>query len=85
MGAVIIGGAKSLWGTTFGVFIIYGIQSMFLSRIPFFIENPAFMTMVTGVLIILVVMFFPGGFAQIAMQAGQWLKGKGGKKKGGAA
>lgn len=77
LGAVIIGGAKSLWGTTFGVFIIYGIQSMFLSRIPFFIENPAFMTMVTGVLIILVVMFFPGGFAQIAMQAGQWL----GKKK----
>ena len=85
LGAVIIGGAKSLWGTTFGVFIIHGIQSMFLSRIPFFIENPAFMTMVTGVLIILVVMFFPGGFAQIAMQAGQWLKGKGGKKKGGAA
>ena len=85
LGAVIIGGAKSLWGTTFGVFIIYGIQSMFLSRIPFFIENPAFMTMVTGVLIILVVMFFTGGFAQIAMQAGQWLKGKGGKKKGGAA
>ena len=85
LGAVIIGGAKSLWGTTFGVFIIYGIQSMFLSRIPFFIENPAFMTMVTGVRIILVVMFFPGGFAQIAMQAGQWLKGKGGKKKGGAA
>ena len=85
LGAVIIGGAKSLWGTTFGVFIIYGIQSMFLSRIPFFIENPAFMTMVTRVLIILVVMFFPGGFAQIAMQAGQWLKGKGGNKKGGAA
>lgn len=77
LGAVIIGGAKSLWGTTFGVFIIYGIQSMFLSRIPFFIENPAFMTMVTGVLIILVVMFFPGGFAQIIHQAKQRL----GKKK----
>lgn len=65
LGAVIIGGAKSLWGTTFGVFIIYGLQSMFLSNIPFFRENPAFITMVTGVLIILVVMFFPGGFAQI--------------------
>ena len=77
LGAVIIGGAKSLWGTTFGVFIIYGIQSMFLSRIPFFIENPAFMPMVTGVLIILVVMFFPGGFAQIIHQAKQRL----GKKK----
>ena len=85
LGAVIIGGAKSLWGTTFGVFIIYGLQAMFLSKIPFFVENPAFIILVTGVLIIVVVMFFPGGFAQIAMQAGQWLKGKGGKKKGGAA
>lgn len=68
LGAVIIGGAKSLWGTTFGVFIIYGLQSMFLSNIPFFRENPAFITMVTGVLIIQVVMFFPGGFAQIVSQ-----------------
>ena len=68
LGAVIIGGAKSLWGTTFGVFIIYGLQSMFLSNIPFFRENPAFITMVTGVLIILVVMFFPGGFAQMVSQ-----------------
>lgn len=76
LGAVIIGGAKSLWGTTFGVFIIYGIQSMFLSRIPFFIENPAFMTMVTGVLIILVVMFFPGGFAQMVVSLRSYFKKK---------
>lgn len=73
LGAVIIGGAKSLWGTTFGVFIIYGLQSMFLSKIPFFVENPAFITMVTGVLIIVVVMFFPGGFAQIVTQLRGWL------------
>lgn len=76
LGAVIIGGAKSLWGTTFGVFIIYGIQSMFLSKIPFFQQNPAFITMVTGVLIIIVVMFFPGGFAQIALQLKLWAKKK---------
>lgn len=68
LGAVIIGGAKSLWGTTFGTFIIYGLQAMFLSNIPFFRENPAFITMLTGVLIIVVVMFFPGGIAQLASQ-----------------
>ncbi len=68
LGAVIIGGAKSLWGTTFGAFIIYGLQAMFLNKIPFFQQNPAFITMLTGVLIILVVMFFPGGFAQIVSQ-----------------
>lgn len=76
LGAVIIGGAKSLWGTSFGVFIIYGIQSMFLSKIAFFNKNPAFITMITGLLIILVVMFFPGGFAQIATQVKLWLKKK---------
>ena len=65
LGAVIIGGAKSLWGTTLGVFIVYGIQSMFLSKIPFFQENPAFITMVTGLLIVVVVMFFPGGLMQL--------------------
>ena len=76
LGAVIIGGSKSLWGTSFGVFIIYGVQSMFLSKIAFFQENPAFITMVTGVLIVLVVMFFPGGFAQIAAQAKAKIKAK---------
>ena len=67
LGAVIIGGAKSLWGTAFGTFAIYGLQSMFLSKIQFFTENPAFITMVTGLLIIVVVMFFPGGFAQMVL------------------
>lgn len=65
LGAVVIGGAKSLWGTIFGVFFIYGIQSVFLSKIRFFVGYPAFMTMVTGVLMILVVMYFPGGFARM--------------------
>ena len=76
LGAVIIGGAKSLWGSTFGIFIIYGIQSIFLSRIDFFNKNPAFITMITGLLIILVVMFFPGGFAQIVLEIKTRIKGR---------
>ena len=63
-----------LWGTAFGTFVIYGLQSMFLSKIQFFIDNPAFITMVTGLLIIVVVMFFPGGFAQMVMSLRGWIK-----------
>ena len=74
LGAVIIGGAKSLWGTTLGAFIVYGIQSMFLSKIPFFQENPAFITMLTGLLIVVVVMFFPGGLMQLFGQVGASIK-----------
>ena len=76
LGAVIIGGAKSLWGTTFGAFIIYGLQSMCLSKIRFFVDNPAFITMITGLLIIVVVMFFPGGFAQMLASLRAWLRKK---------
>lgn len=83
LGGVIIGGAKSLWGSTFGIFMIYGIQSMFLSRIEFFQKNPAFITMVTGLFIILVVMFFPGGFAQIVLELRLWLKRLAGKRREG--
>lgn len=74
LGAVIIGGSKSLWGTTVGAFIIYGLQSMFLSKIEFFKNNPAFITMVTGLLIILVVMLYPGGIAQMVSNLRAWIR-----------
>lgn len=67
LGAVIIGGAKSLWGTLFGTLFVFGLQDLFLMDIPFFVENPAITTIFVGILMILVVMFFPGGFAQIVL------------------
>lgn len=76
LGAVIIGGAKSLWGTVFGVFFIYGFQQIILVDIPFFKNNPEFISLVTGVLLILVVMFYPGGFAQMLFNFKWWIKKK---------
>ena len=65
LGAVIVGGSRSLWGTSIGVLLIFGIQSIFLINIPFFQEHPEFMGLVSGVLLIIVVMFYPGGLAQL--------------------
>ena len=65
---VIIGGTKSIWGAIFGTFLIYGIESMFLINIPFFRENPDFIDMLSGVLVILVVMFYPGGLSQLVLE-----------------
>ncbi|MDD3831331.1 MAG: branched-chain amino acid ABC transporter permease [Clostridia bacterium] len=65
LGAVIIGGAKSIWGVLAGTFIMYGLSPMFLSDVKFLTENPTFITLFTGFLIILVVMFYPGGLAQL--------------------
>ena len=65
---VIIGGTKSIWGTIFGTFLIYGIESMFLINIPFFKENPDFIDLLCGILVILVVMFYPGGLSQLMLE-----------------
>ena len=68
LGAVIIGGTKSIWGTVGGTFIIYGIDKMFLQDIEFFRTNPTLITLFCGVLVVLVVMFYPGGLAQLVME-----------------
>ena len=68
LGAVIIGGTKSIWGTVGGIFIIYGIDKMFLQDIAFFRENPTLITLFCGLLVVLVVMFYPGGLAQLVME-----------------
>lgn len=65
LAAVIIGGYRSIWGALFGSFVMFGLQTMFLNRVPFLQENPEFITFVSGLLVILVVMFYPGGLAQL--------------------
>ena len=68
LGAVIIGGSKSLWGVILGVMILFGIQPLFLNEIEFFEKNPSFMGLVSGILIVVIVMFFPGGLSQLFLE-----------------
>ena len=74
LAAVIIGGYKSIWGAVFGSFVMYGMQTAILQKIPFFAENPEIITFIAGALVIIVVMFFPGGLAQLLLEAKTKLK-----------
>ena len=69
LAAVIIGGYKSIWGAVFGSFVMYGMQTAILQDIEFFAKNPEFITFISGALVIVVVMFFPGGLAQLLLEA----------------
>lgn len=80
LAAVIIGGYRSIWGSVLGTFVMYGMQSTLLSRIAFLQENPEFITFIAGILVILVVMFYPGGLAQLAQELVALVK-KGLKKR----
>jgi branched-chain amino acid transport system permease protein len=61
LAAVVIGGTKNIWGVLIGTFIIYGLKDLVFIHIPFFQTYKNAYLMVNGLLIILVVMFYPGG------------------------
>ncbi len=68
LAAVIIGGYKSIWGAVFGTFVMYGMQTVVLNNVEFLANNPVIITFVSGILVILVVMFYPGGLAQLVVE-----------------
>ena len=74
LAAVIIGGYKSIWGAVFGSFVMYGMQTVVLNNIEFLAKNPVIITFVSGILVILVVMFYPGGLAQLVAELGVKIK-----------
>ena len=65
LAAVVIGGTKNIWGVMVGTFLVFGLKDLVLARIPFFQTYSNAYLMFTGVLIILVVMFYPGGIAKL--------------------
>lgn len=67
LAAVVVGGAKSIWGVFLGTFLIFGVQLAVLQNIPFFQKYSDANLIFNGLLIILVVMFYPGGLIRLAV------------------
>lgn len=61
LAAVVIGGLRSIYGTVFGAFIVFAIPDMLLKRIPVIGNIDGLPYVFSGVLIILVIMFYPDG------------------------
>lgn len=58
---VVIGGLRSIYGTFLGAVIAYTLSDLLLKRIPVIGEISGFAYVFSGVLIILVVLFYPNG------------------------
>ncbi len=82
LAAVIVGGFKSVWGAVVGTFIMCGgfelvvLQNQsvkdFLQMIIPGIDSNTIITLLSGILVIVIVMFYPGGLAQLLVE----VKGK---------
>lgn len=79
LAAVVVGGAKSIWGVFMGAFVIFGLDLAVFKNIPFF--NQArfvnFPMIITGLLIIIVIMYYPGGLIRLVADLKlRFIKGK---------
>lgn len=61
LAAVVIGGSRSIWGVLLGTFIIFGMDLAVLKNIAFFNKYPGSSMIFSGILIVIIVMFYPGG------------------------
>lgn len=65
LAAVVVGGSKSIWGVLLGTFMIFGMDLILFKNIDFLSDskfaNLSFV--ISGLLIILVTMFYPNGLA----------------------
>jgi branched-chain amino acid transport system ATP-binding protein len=65
LAAVLIGGSRSLIGTFVGSFIVFGMTPILFQNINFLNENAWLINVIIGIIIILIVMFYPGGLVQL--------------------
>jgi branched-chain amino acid transport system permease protein len=68
---IIIGGLRSIYGTVLGAFIVFAVPDLFLKQIPYFNQLSY---VFNGVLIILVIMFYPNGLIYIGHDVKVWIK-----------
>lgn len=66
---IIIGGLRSIYGTILGAFIIFAVPDIFLKQIPYFNQLSY---MFNGILIILVIMFYPNGIVYLRYDIKKW-------------
>ena len=63
---VVVGGLRSIYGTIAGAFIIWAVPELFLKELPVIGDIAGLPYIFSGVLIILVIMFFPTGLKGFA-------------------
>ncbi len=62
---IVIGGLRSIYGTFVGALIVYALPDLVLKRIPIIGDINGLSYVFSGILIILVVLFYPGGSVMV--------------------
>jgi branched-chain amino acid transport system permease protein len=63
---VVVGGLRSIYGTVAGAFVIFAVPELVLKQLPVIGDVAGLPYIFSGVLIIVVIMFFPQGMKGLA-------------------
>ncbi|MDR2654834.1 MAG: branched-chain amino acid ABC transporter permease [Oscillospiraceae bacterium] len=74
LAAVVIGGMRSIYGTVVGAFLVWAVPDLVLKNLPVIGKINGLPYIFNGVLIILVIMFFPEGLAGIPTRIKLFIK-----------
>jgi branched-chain amino acid transport system permease protein len=85
LAAVVVGGFRSIYGTVIGAFFIWSMSDLVLKKLPVIGDNFGLAYILDGVLIILILLFYPGGIVNIFSDVKRLLlkllpRAKGGEK-----
>jgi len=77
LAVVVIGGMRSIYGTVLGSFVVFAIPDLVLKRLPVIGAIDGMPYIFNGILIIVVIMFYPQGLVQLLSDLKRWItKGK---------
>lgn len=68
---IIIGGLRSIYGTLLGAVIVFAVPDLFLKQLPYFNQVSYILN---GILIILVIIFYPNGIIFAGHDIKKWLR-----------
>lgn len=86
LAVVVIGGLRSIYGTVIGALIVFAVPDLILKQIPVIGQMNGIAYIFNGILIILIIMFYPHGVVQLRRdlaRAFKRLTGRGGTGKEG--
>lgn len=63
--AIVVGGFRSVYGSVVGAFVIWAMSDLILKQLPIIGEMTGVPFIVTGILIIIIILFYPNGLRYI--------------------
>ncbi len=74
LAVIIIGGVRSISGTVIGAFVVFGVPDLILKRLPVIGAIDGMAYIFNGILIILVILFYPHGLINIRQDINRLFK-----------